>query len=460
MRRRILRSTVLAVVCAVLLFALPLAFASLRLYEQDEERELRQLGERVAVGLPVPLDHPGDPVELPRTEAGTRIAVYGPDGRRVLGSGPGTGDGPVRTAVTGRAATARTGDRLVAAVPVGGSEHVRAVVRVASPAADPLRRAALTWAGMSVPAALAVGVGALLAVRSSRRLARPLEALAATARDMERGELPAGAAGAAGAPGATPSGATPPGRSPSGPVPSGLPEADAVAEALARAADRIGRLLQRERAFSADASHQLRTALTGVRLELETSLAPGARTDPYTALRAALQQVERMETTLTDLLALARDVPERAPLDPAPLLRGIERHWHGELAAHGRRLRVVIDDDLPDAVGSERAARQILDVLVANARTHGRGTVTVRVRDSAGVLAVDVEDEGGGISDGTDPFSRRSHATEDGHGIGLALARSLAEAEGGRLFVSRPRPHPRFTWLVARPARPGPSSLL
>ncbi|MFE2600963.1 sensor histidine kinase [Streptomyces sp. NPDC059396] len=452
MRRRILRSTVLAVVCAVLLFALPLAYASLRLYEQDEERELRQLGERVAVGLPVPLGHPGDPVELPRTEAGTRIAVYGPDGRRVLGSGPGTGDGPVRTAVTGRAATARTGDRLVAAVPVGGSEHVRAVVRITSPAADPLRRAALTWAGMTVPAALAVGVGALLAVRSSRRLARPLEALAAAAHDMEREELPAVAAGA------TPSAATPAGRSPSGPLLSGLPEADAVAEALARAAERIGGLLRRERAFSADASHQLRTALTGVRLELETSLAPGARTDPYTALRAALQQVERMETTLTDLLALARDVPERAPLDPVPLLDGIEQHWHGELAADGRRLRVVIEEDLPDAVGSPRAARQVLDVLIANARTHGRGTVTVRVRDSAGVLAVDVEDEGGGIPDGTDPFSRRSHATEDGHGIGLALARSLAEAEGGRLFVSRPRPNPRFTWLVARPTTPGPPS--
>ncbi|MYZ38372.1 sensor histidine kinase, partial [Streptomyces sp. SID4917] len=104
MRRRILGSTVLAVVCAVLLFALPLAVAALRLYQQDEERELRQLGERVAVGLPVPLGRPGagDPVELPRTEAGTRIAVYGPDGRRVLGTGPGTGDGPVRAAAAGR----------------------------------------------------------------------------------------------------------------------------------------------------------------------------------------------------------------------------------------------------------------------------------------------------------------------------------------------------------------------
>ncbi|QXE38278.1 HAMP domain-containing histidine kinase [Streptomyces sp. GMY02] len=438
MRRRILGSTVLAVVCAVLLFALPLAVAALRLYEQDEERELRQLGERVAVGLPVPLGRPGagDPVELPRAEAGTRIAVYGPDGLRVAGTGPRAGDGPVRAAAAGRAATARSGEGLVAAVPVGGAEHVRAVVRVTSPAADPYRRAALTWAGMAVPAALAVGVGVLLAVRSSRRLARPLEALAVAARDMERGEPP-------------------PGRAPA----TGLPEADAVADALARAADRIGLLLRRERAFSADASHQLRTALTGVRLELETPLAPAARADPYTALRSALQQVERMETTLTDLLALARDVPERAPLDPVPLLDGIERHWHGELAAGGRRLRVMIDEDLPDAVGSPRAARQVLDVLIANARTHGGGTVTVRVRESAGVLAVDVEDEGAGIPEDTDPFVRRGHATEDGHGIGLALARSLAEAEGGRLFVSRPRPHPRFTWLVALPARPAPTTL-
>jgi signal transduction histidine kinase len=428
MRRRILRATVAAVVCAVLLFAVPLGVAALRLYRQDEVRELQQLADQVAVSVPAQLRGSGDPMELPRTEDGTRVGVYDTGGRLVTGSGPAAGDGPVRGAVAGRASSATVGGTLVVAVPVGSGEQTRAAVRVSSSAAQPVRRAALTWAGMGGLAALAVGVGVLVAVRSSRRLARPLEALASTAGRLETGDLDARA------------------------TPSGLPEADEVAGALNRAAERIDRLVQRERSFSADASHQLRTALTGTRLELESALAAHDAADPYEAMRSALESLNRMETTLTDLLALARDVPERAPLDVHALLAEVERRWHGELAAVGRPLRIVMDGELPEAVGSQRAGRQVLDVLVANAATHGRGAVTVRARETAGVLALDIEDEGPGVPDDLDPFTRRDgNGYGNGHGIGLALARSLVDAEGGRLFLSRPGPGPRFTWLVAAP---------
>lgn len=454
MRRRILRATVLAVVCAVLLFALPLGLAALRLYQQDEEREAQSLAERVALSLPERITGGNDPVELPHTEPSTDIAVYGPDGRRVLGTGPDTGDTPVRDAEAGRAVTRQVGGSLVAAVPVGGSERVRAVVRVASPASEPRWRAVLTWAAMLGLAAVAVGVGALLAVRSSRRLARPLEELAGVAREMEGGDLSARA------------------------EVSGVPEPDAVGRALARAATRIDELLRRERAFSADASHQLRTALTGVRLDLEMSLTVGRDAGPHRAIRSALAQLERMEATLDDLLTLARDVPERVPLDLAALFDRAEEEWHGPLAAQGRRLEFRADEGLPQALGSRRAARQVLGVLLANAAAHGRGTVTVHAHETAGVVAVDVEDEGAGIpgtvDEEPDVFARRGG--EDGagdgglrggdrggravagHGIGLALARSLAEAEGGRLFVSRARPRPRFTWLLAASPEEEPES--
>ncbi|MFF2851230.1 sensor histidine kinase [Streptomyces sp. NPDC058001] len=425
MRRRILRATVVAVVCAVVLFSVPLAVATLRLYRQDEVRELQQLADRVAVSVPADVHAPGDPMEFPTVESGTHIAVYDEGARLVAGSGPARGDGPVTHALGGGASSRSVGDVLVAAVPVGSGEQVRAAVRVSSPASEPLRRAALTWAGMLALAAVAVGVGAVLAIRSSRRLARPLEALAATAVRLETGDLTARA------------------------TPCGLPEADEVATALNRAAGRIEGLLRRERAFSADASHQLRTALTRARLELESALTPGAAPqDPYDAMRAALASLTHMETTLGDLLSLARDAPEQAPLDVGVLLADAERRWHGELAAAGRPLRIVVEDGLPAALGSPRAGRQVLDVLVANAVAHGRGAVTVRARDAAGALAVDVEDEGPGLPDDLDVFARRQDAGT-GHGIGLALARSLAEAEGGRLMLSRSSPHPRFTWLIA-----------
>jgi signal transduction histidine kinase len=492
MRGRILRATVAAVVCAVLLFAVPLGAAVLRLYRQDEVRELQQLAQQAAVSLPVQVGASGDPVELPRTESDTRIAVYDSGGRRVTGAGPATADGSVRAAAGGHASSRRVGDRLVVAVPVGSAEQVRGIVRVSSPAAQPLHRAALTWAGMLLLAAVAVGVAVLLAVRSSRRLARPLESLAATAHELESGNLAVRAA------------------------PSGLPEADGVANALNRATDRIDRLVRRERSFSADASHQLRTALTRTRLDLEAALAAGAvaegpttpatsetsnnsdpsrtsegfptsgtsggssalassevptasqlppssdasrgarapaHADPNAAIRSALAELSHMESTIGDLLALARDVPERAALDIGTLLAEAEHRWHGELAAAGRPLRIAAEPDLPEAVGSSRAARQVLDVLLANATAHGTGTVTVRARETAGVVAVDVEDEGPGVPDGVDVFARRQGA-DGGHGIGLALARSLAETEGGRLLLSRRAPHPRFTWLVAAAAEP------
>jgi signal transduction histidine kinase len=428
-RRRILRATLVAAVCAVLLFAVPLGVATLRLYQQDELRELQQLADRVAVSVPAGVHASGDPVELPPVESDTVVAVYDAGAHRVTGTGPATGDGPVRTAVGGAGSSRRIGGRLVVAVPVGSGEQVRAAVRVSAPSGQPLHRAALTWAGMLGLAAVAVGVAVLLSVRSSRRLARPLEALAATAVRLETGDLEARAA------------------------PSGLPEADEVATALNRAAERIDHLMRRERAFSTDASHQLRTALTRVRLELES--AP-SDPDPYEAIRAALESLNHMEATLADLLALARDVPERAPLDIGALLAETESRWHGELAAGGRPLRIVADDGLPEAVGSARAARQVLDVLLANAAVHGQGAVTIRARDAAGVLAVDVEDEGPGLPDDRDLFDRRSPVpgSANGHGIGLALARSLVEAEGGRLFVSRRAPRPRFTWLVASESEP------
>lgn len=241
MRRRILRAVVVAVVCAVVLFSVPLAVATLRLYRQDEVRELQQLADRVAVTVPADVHHPRDPMELPRVESDTWVGVYDDGARLVIGAGPARGDGSVREALAGRDTSSWLGDRLVAAVPVGSGERVRAVVRASSPADGPLRRAALTWAGMLALAAVAVGVGAVLGIRSSRRLARPLEALAVTAGRLETGDLAARAA------------------------PSGLSEADEVAVALNRAAARIEELLRRERAFSADASHQLRTALTRVR---------------------------------------------------------------------------------------------------------------------------------------------------------------------------------------------------
>jgi signal transduction histidine kinase len=90
----------------------------------------------------------------------------------------------------------------------------------------------------------------------------------------------------------------------------------------------------------------------------------------------------------------------------------------------------------------------VADVLLDNAHRHGAGAVTVTVRDAADALAIDVADDGQGVAaTRSDLFVRRSPDAGN-TGIGLALARSLAEAEGARLTLTRRSP-PIFTLIVA-----------
>ncbi|MBV9921407.1 MAG: sensor histidine kinase, partial [Pseudonocardia sp.] len=131
---------------------------------------------------------------------------------------------------------------------------------------------------------------------------------------------------------------------------------------------------------------------------------------------------------------------------PLPaLLDELCRDHNGGLTAAGRRLNVVAQPDLPPAAASLQATRQILGVLLDNALRHGSGTVTLIAREAAEAVAVDIADEG--RIDVPDQLFVRRSPTAAGHGIGLALARSLTEAEGGRLVLSRRQPT-TFTVLL------------
>jgi Histidine kinase-, DNA gyrase B-, and HSP90-like ATPase len=131
----------------------------------------------------------------------------------------------------------------------------------------------------------------------------------------------------------------------------------------------------------------------------------------------------------------------------------------GQRAGAGRPLHVTVAAGLPPVRASAAAIRQILGVLIANAAERGAGKVSIRARRAGNGLAVEVGDQGAGVAG--DPelvFARRSGATP-GRGIGLALARSLAGAEGGRLLLTHPGPQPVFSLLLPAapesPALPG-----
>ena len=226
---------------------------------------------------------------------------------------------------------------------------------------------------------------------------------------------------------------------------------DHVADALTATARRLGDLIERERAVSANASHQLRTPLTGLRLTIETELA-APRDDPKAVLIEALDELDRLEATVNQLLALARDTAgPRSPVDVPMLLHELERRWHPPLARLGRPLRMVFGDDLPAPEVSEIAISQVLDVLIDNAARHGAGAVTVEATGEVRPCA-DRGGRGTGHRRARRVFDRRGSDAK-GHGIGLALARSLAEAEGGRLSSSALAPSPFFVLVLPVPAR-------
>jgi signal transduction histidine kinase len=225
-------------------------------------------------------------------------------------------------------------------------------------------------------------------------------------------------------------------------------EIDTVAGSLNATAARLGVVLERERAFSADASHQLRTPLTALRLRLEGGLLPEASLRP--AVIAALEEIDRLQRTVDELLELARDAPrDRRPLDLAELCTEAEGRWRAALAATHRPLQLLLPPSLPAVAVSASAMRQILDVLLDNATVHGAGAVRVVVGELPGGVYVDVGDEGPGTLAAERVFARRESGA-GGSGIGLALARSLAEAEGGRLLLTHAGPAPVFRLVLVR----------
>ena len=426
MTRRILLATLAVTALALTLFGVPLALGVQRLYHNQAVVRLQQDAAEAGIAVPATLQTIHDPVELPSPGHHTRLALYDRSGARVAGDGPDRADPPVASALRGEANEGEQGGFLVAAVPLTNDEQVFAALRAAVPRNVVDARVHGAWLAMAGLAVAVLATAGLLARALARRLSRPVEALARAAGRLGDGDFSVRA------------------------QPSGIPEVDEAAAALNRTAARLGELLARERAFSADASHQLRTPLTRLRLRLEAVLArPGG--DREEAIRSSLEDVDRLEATVEDLLALARDTaPLRQRLDVPALLADVERRWHGPLAAAGRPLRVLADPGLPPVDASGAALRQVLDVLVDNAAQHGAGIVTVQARPLPGALAVEVADEGPGPpSDGDALFRRRSQAAH-GTGIGLALARSLVEADGGRLVLSRRGPGPCFT--IALPA--------
>jgi signal transduction histidine kinase len=413
--RRIVFAMIAVTLVAIGVFALPLAVAVETRYRDDEVGRLQQLASAATIAVPGDTSVQ-DPIELPVRPARVELGVYDERGRLVAGEGPAIADATVSQALSSGSVTAERGETLVAAAPVNADERTVAVVRAAE--SEDATDAAVhrAWLGMAALAALAlvtaVGVGLVLA----RRLVRPLRALRDGAQRLGEGDFGIRH------------------------EPSGIAEIDDAGDALDATAHRLGDLVERERAVSADASHQLRTPLTGLRTVLEAELA-APREDPTEALHQAIGQVDRLERTIDDLLALAREQTQPVPCRVNELLVDARLRWRELFRDAGRSLRVDDGVTAPEILASPSAIAQVLDVLIDNGLRHGEGAVSVEVSPSPpGTVSITVVDEGSGIDGPADTLFRRNAVSGDGHGIGLALAQTLAEADGGRVEVGGSNP--------------------
>jgi len=223
---------------------------------------------------------------------------------------------------------------------------------------------------------------------------------------------------------------------------------------------------ERQRAFIADASHELKTPLTLIRADAEMVLYRGRLSrDDRKLVEHALAETDRMDSILSDLLLVARldagklEVAEK-PFDLALVLSEEAERFGVRAAAKGVRLEVRVPGELP-VRGDSKRTEQILSVLLDNAVRFAPpgGSIDVFGRLVDGWTEVAVADTGPGIPQEQldrvfDRFYRaeasRSRGKGSGTGLGLAIARDLARAQGGDLAADGAKKGARFRLLLPR----------
>jgi signal transduction histidine kinase len=406
-RRRLVLSTILVVTIVLLILTLPVTLMLREAATNELSAQKMQEATAVAAALAEDLAT-GRPLDLAVTDAmladGDGVRVLDVNGKVIAERNVDGIDSPYRSSIDGPNGTQ---------------------VEVFSSGADVNRRFVDQLVRLLVVALFAVVAAAALAFVQARQLARPLERLARSATRLGDGDFTV----------------TPPSA-------SGIAEIDGISRAIRLSGSRVERMLESERGFTADATHQLRTGLTGVAMRLEIL---ERHNDPEVAHEAAttLSQIHELNTTLDELLRVARkgSTGERTELDIAALVDHHAADWQDQFAQKRRQI-IVTTGIVQPAIGTPGLVGQILNVLIENSLQHGRGTVAILVSDTS----VLIEDEGHGIdeSKAATIFDRPSDH-QAAHGRGLSLARRLAEADGGRLELVALQPATfRLSLLSAR----------
>jgi heavy metal sensor kinase len=293
------------------------------------------------------------------------------------------------------------------------------------PARSTLGRLAWTLGGLSLAVWLVALVGGRLVCRQALL---PVTRMAGSARDMTVDDLGQRL-----------------------PVPTTGDELEELSRAFNSLLDRLQESFQRQKRFTGDASHQLRTPLTAMIGQIEVALRRERSTEEYRrVLNAVHHNAGNMRQIVESLLFLARAnsearQPERERIDLQDWLPAHLQTW----SAHARAQDMVLERDAADPKPVDVQPvllGELMNILIDNACKFSQAGTPIRLRLSrkASLVSIQVQDDGPGISDADllhifTPFFRAQDARlrgVEGTGLGLAIAKRLAGVFGGTLTVT------------------------
>jgi two-component system, OmpR family, sensor kinase len=439
MIRQLIRSYVLLVAVAIALFTVPVAFTLTDQLRGDTADSVR----REARTMSLLLGNGNAPSCAALEEMATAYTKQTPGTVEVTARCDTGLPGPDRDAALTKALTTGTsttdwgssfiwGPNLKITVPARESKvpldgrnrgPVVGAVRIVYSTDGMTDRLWQIWGFRAGLAVTVLGVAAVIGAAAARRITRPLRQLNDMASKFSDGDLTA--------------------RSPV----TGPPETQTLARTLNQGAERLDTLVAAQRIFVADASHQLRTPLTALRLSLD-NIADGVD-DEFVRedVEQATAEVVRMSRLVNGLLVLARAEAKVSAAEPLPLWDIVEERlavWRP--AADERGVTIALGGSADGrllVLASPGHLDQVLDNVLSNALevSPDGGTITVRVEPRGDEVFLSVLDEGPGMSDNDksrafDRFWRGKGLTgRSGSGLGLAVVKQLVTDDGGAVAL-------------------------
>lgn len=312
---------------------------------------------------------------------------------------------------------------MVVAAPIGAGGETLGAIVIVSPTNALREQARNDWLVLAGGGVLAMIAFVLAALALAGWTLKPVAELDAAVHDIARGDYAARV-----------------------PQRSGPPELRRLASAFNEMVHTVSDVLERQRSFVSQASHQLRNPLTALRLRVEelNEAVPGDEG------RLALQETDRLCQVLDSLLELASAERGRFGWDDVDAdLVAADRvaAWQPLAAARGAVLRHEAARRPMRVRAVTTAVDQSLDALIDNALKFGATTVTIRVRETDDGVAVHVVDDGPGLTEdqrrmATERFWRAPTAQNtEGSGLGLPIVAVLVDTSGGRLDLRPTAPH-------------------